>query len=69
VVEHLNHLGIWASSPRRVGTATTALVLNGLGFSNHRLSLVLQFIADNLVERLVGPACENCSSTFQETAK
>jgi Domain of unknown function (DUF4277) len=27
-----------------VGTATVALVLNGLGFSNRRLSLVPQFL-------------------------
>jgi len=30
-----------------VGTATVALVLNGLGFSNRQLYLVPQFYADN----------------------
>jgi transposase len=38
-----------------VGTATVALVLNGLGFSNRQLYLVPQFFADKPVERLLGP--------------
>ncbi len=38
-----------------VGTATVAMVLNGLGFSNRRLYLVPQFFADKPVEHLVGP--------------
>ncbi len=38
-----------------VGTATVALVLNGLGFSNRRLYLVPQFYADKPVEHLLGP--------------
>jgi transposase len=38
-----------------VGTATVALVLNGLGFSNRRLYLVPQFFADQPVEHLLGP--------------
>ncbi len=37
------------------GTATVALVLNGLGFSNRRLYLVPQFYADKPVEHLLGP--------------
>jgi transposase len=37
-----------------VGTATVALVLNGLGFSNLRLYLVPQFFADKPVEHLLG---------------
>src|SRR5260370_13910855 len=37
-----------------VGTATTAMVLNGLGFSNRRLYLVPQFYADKPVEHLLG---------------
>jgi len=37
-----------------VGTATVALVLNGLGFSNRRLYLVAQFFADKPVEHLLG---------------
>jgi transposase len=38
-----------------VGTATVALVLNGLGFSNRRLYLVPQFFADKPVAHLLGP--------------
>jgi transposase len=37
-----------------VGTATVALVLNGLGFSNRRLYLVPQFFAEKPVEHLLG---------------
>src|SRR5260221_287160 len=37
-----------------VGTATVALVLNGLGFSNRRLCLVPPFYADKPVEHLLG---------------
>jgi transposase len=38
-----------------VGTATVAMILNGLGFSNRRLYLVAQFFATKAVERLLGP--------------
>jgi transposase len=38
-----------------VGTATVAMILNGLGFSNRRLYLVPQFFANKPVERLLGP--------------
>src|SRR5215472_2150620 len=38
-----------------VGTATVALVLNGLGLSNRQLYLVPQFFADKPVEHLLGP--------------
>src|SRR5258706_8947950 len=38
-----------------VGTATVAMILNGLGFSNRRLYLVPQFFATTAVERLLGP--------------
>jgi transposase len=38
-----------------VGTATVAMVLNGLGFSNRRLYLVPQFFADKPVDHLLGP--------------
>jgi transposase len=38
-----------------VGTATVAMVLNGLGFSNRQLYLVAQFFADKPVEHLLGP--------------
>jgi len=38
-----------------VGTATVAMILNGLGFSNRRLYLVPQFFATKPVEHLLGP--------------
>jgi transposase len=38
-----------------VGTATVALVLNGLGFSTRRLYLVPQCFADKPVGHLLGP--------------
>jgi len=38
-----------------VGTATVAMILNGLGFSNRRLCLVSQFFASKPVEHLLGP--------------
>jgi transposase len=38
-----------------VGTATMAMILNGLGFSNRRLYLVAQFFASKPVEYLLGP--------------
>src|SRR5258707_6029236 len=38
-----------------VGTATTAMVRNGLGCSNRRLYLVPQFFANKPVEHLLGP--------------
>src|SRR5690349_5219385 len=38
-----------------MGTATVALMLNGLGLSNRRLYLVPQFFADKPVDHLLGP--------------
>src|SRR6266480_5853568 len=38
-----------------VGTATVAMVLNGLGFSNRQFYLVPQFFANKPVEHLLGP--------------
>src|SRR5262245_39548677 len=38
-----------------IGTATVAMILNGLGFSNRRLYLVAQFFATKPVEHLLGP--------------
>ncbi len=38
-----------------VGTATVAMILNGLGLSNRRVYLVPQFFATKPVERLLGP--------------
>jgi transposase len=41
-----------------LGTATVAMILNGLGFSNRRLYLVPQFFANKPVEHLLGPGIE-----------
>jgi transposase len=38
-----------------VGTATVAMVLNGLGLSNRQLYLVSQFFEDKPIEHLLGP--------------
>jgi len=38
-----------------IGTATTAMILNGLGLSNRQLYLVPQFFANKPVEYLLGP--------------
>src|SRR5271166_5619082 len=38
-----------------VGTATVAMILNGLGFSSRRLYLVSQFFATKPIEHLLGP--------------
>src|SRR2546426_347460 len=38
-----------------VGTATLAMILNGLGFSNRQLYLVPQFFANKPIEHLLGP--------------
>ncbi len=38
-----------------VGTATMAMVLNGLGFSNRQLYLVPQYFANKPIEHLLGP--------------
>src|SRR3989440_3472989 len=38
-----------------VGTATVAMILNGLGFSNRQLYLVSQYFANKPVEHLLGP--------------
>jgi transposase len=37
-----------------IGTATTAMILNGLGFSNRQLYLVPQYFANKPVEHLLG---------------
>lgn len=38
-----------------VGTATVAMILNGLGFSNRQLYLVPQYFANKPLEHLLGP--------------
>src|SRR5437868_11192149 len=48
----LKTLGI--ESRVSVGTATVAMILNGLGFSNRQLYLVPQYFANKPVEHLLG---------------
>jgi transposase len=55
VAEWLNAQDPSSRQRVRVGTATVAMVLNGLGFSNRRLYLVPQFFDDKPVEHLLGP--------------
>jgi transposase len=64
VAEVCREIGVaeWldAQAPRSrqqvsVGTATVAMVLNGLGLSNRQLYLVSQFFEDKPVEHLLGP--------------
>src|SRR5215469_12356627 len=52
------YLDALAASSRQqvsVGTATVAMILNGLWFSNRRLYLVSQFFATKPAEHLLGP--------------
>src|SRR5260370_19258393 len=55
VAEWLNAQATPARQQVSVGTATVAMLLNGLGLSNRRLYLVPQFFATKAVERLLGP--------------
>ncbi len=55
VAEWLNAQDAGSRQQVSVGTATVAMVLNGLGFSNRQLYLVPQFFDDKPVERLLGP--------------
>src|SRR5260370_8513085 len=55
VAEWLDAQGPGNRQQVSVGTATVAMVLNGLGFSNRRLYLVPQFFADKPGEHLLGP--------------
>jgi transposase len=45
------------------GTATVAMILNGLGFSNRRLYLVPQFFSNKPVEHLLGPGIQAADLT------
>ncbi|HEV2462101.1 MAG TPA: IS1634 family transposase, partial [Ktedonobacterales bacterium] len=54
VAEWLNAQDPTSRQQVSVGTATVAMVLNGLGFSNRQLYLVPQFFADKPVEHLLG---------------
>lgn len=55
LAEYLDALAGPSGQQVSVGTATVAMVLNGLGFSNRRLYLVSQFFATKPVEHLLGP--------------
>jgi transposase len=54
VAEWLNQQDPTRQQQVSVGTATVAMVLNGLGFSNRQLYLVPQFFADKPIEHLLG---------------
>jgi transposase len=55
LAEYLDKLAGPSQQQVSVGTATVAMLLNGLGFSNRRLYLVAQFFATKPVEYLLGP--------------
>src|SRR5499425_732968 len=55
LAEYLDTLAGPSQQQVRVGTATVAMIVNGLGFSNRRLYLVSQFFATKPAEHLLGP--------------
>ena|SRR5260221_8781388 len=55
VAAYLDGLDVRQHERVSVGTATVAMILNGLGFSNRRLYLVPQFFTNKPVEHLLGP--------------
>ena len=55
LAEHLDALTEASQQQVSAGTATVAMILNGLAFSNRRLNLVSQFFASKPVEYLLGP--------------
>jgi transposase len=54
LAEYLDQLAGPTQRQVSIGTATVAMILNGLGFSNRRLYLVSQFFATKPVEHLLG---------------
>jgi transposase len=54
LAEYLDGLAGPSQQQVSIGTATVAMILNGLGFSNRRLYLVSQFFATKPVEHLLG---------------
>jgi transposase len=54
LAEYLDALAGPSRQQVSIGTATVAMILNGLGFSNRRLYLVSQFFATKPVEHLLG---------------
>ncbi len=64
LAEYLDALAGPSQQQVSVGTATVAMILNGLGFSNRRLYLVAQFFATKPVEHLLGPGSRpRCCTT------
>jgi transposase len=55
LAEHLDGLAGPSQQQVSVGTATVAMMLNGLGFSNRQLYLLAQFFATKPVEHLLRP--------------
>lgn len=55
LAEYLDGLAGPTQQQVSIGTATVAMILNGLGFSNRRLYLIAQFFATKPVEHLLGP--------------
>jgi transposase len=55
LAEYLDALAGPSQQQVSIGTATVAMILNGLGFSNRRLYLVSPFFATKPVEHLLGP--------------
>src|SRR5690348_17177382 len=55
LADYLDRLAGPSQQQVSVGTATVAMILNGLGFSNRRLYLVSQFFATKPVGHLLGP--------------
>lgn len=55
LAEYLDAVAGPAQQQVSVGTATVAMILHGLGFSNRRLYLGSQFFATKPVEHLLGP--------------
>ena len=55
LAEYVDRLAGPSQQQVSVGTATVAMILNGLGFSNRQLYLVAQFFASKPVEHLLGP--------------
>jgi hypothetical protein len=56
LAEWLDEQDAQSHEPVSLGTATVAMILNELGFSNRQLYLAPQFFATKAVERLLGPA-------------
>ena len=63
LVAYLDRLAGETEQHVRIGTATVAMILNGLGFSNRRLYLVPQFFANKPIGHLLGPSIQAADLT------